>query len=45
MKDRKTQKLMLLSVILVFFQVPVPLQAQDEESAALIAIIGAIEKE
>jgi hypothetical protein len=44
MKNRRTQKLILLSVILIFFQAPVLLQAQDEDSAALIAIIDAIEK-
>jgi len=44
MKNRRTQKMALLSAILIFFQGPVPSQAQEEDSAALIAIIDAIEK-
>ncbi len=44
MKNRRTQKMALLSAILIFFQAPVPSQAQEEDSAALIAIIDAIEK-
>lgn len=44
MKNRRTQKTALLSAILIFFQGPVPSQAQEEDSAALIAIIDAIEK-
>lgn len=44
MKNRRMQKMALLSAILIFFQGPVPSQAQEEDSAALIAIIDAIEK-
>lgn len=44
MKNRRMQKMALLSATLIFFQGPVPSQAQEEDSAALIAIIDAIEK-